>query len=189
MKYDFFLSRGPLWDIGCWGRGCCYSFTSWVICKLLQTLHHPALHGLLGHCSHPLGFHQPRSLPGPTLLCLFSIPCVHPDFFQESLFLLLCYSKTLSLWGLAQMSPFLQLPSGYLWTPQALTTMSEPYSEISTAALGGAHPGSWCVSRQSVCADIRSDSPPWLRDQDGCTLQRQLIVPASGQLKDHLNRS
>ena len=64
---------------------------------------------------------------------------------------------------------------------------SEPYSENNTAALGGAHPGSWCVSRQTVHADIRPDRPPWLRDKDGCALGWQLVVPASGQHKDHLN--
>lgn len=48
------------------------------------------------------------------------------------------------------MSPFLQLPLSYLLDPQALTKTSEPYSENNTAALGGAHPGSWCFSRQTV---------------------------------------
>ena len=131
--------------------------------------------------SRDLCLAQPCSVSSPCL-------CTHPDFFLKSLFLLLSYSKTLSLLrDLTQMSPFLQLPPGFLWTPQALMKTSEPYSENNTAALGGAHPGSWCFSRQTVRADIRPDCPSWLRDQVGCALGWQLVVPVSGQHKDHLN--
>ena len=58
------------------------------------------------------------------------------------------------------MLPFLQLPPGYLWTLQALTKMSQPYSENNPAALGRAHPGPQRLSRQNVHADIWPDHPP-----------------------------
>lgn len=95
------------------------------------------------------------------LLCHFSRPLHSACLLPGRPFPSSSYSKPLLLlWDLAQMLPFLQLPPGDLWTLQALTKMSEPYSENNSAALGRAHPGPQRLSRQKVHADIRPDRPP-----------------------------